>query len=101
MAHRLLVPPVRRLEGQIRLPMVQDIGGAATRRWYASLRVADSLRLVKTSQSNKATGPLSSPQRFVLEDIGYPNAATSMQGGLRIANAPRLVGQTRGQAAGL
>jgi hypothetical protein len=100
MAHRLLLPPQRRMEGQIRLPMIQDIGGSVTRRWYASLRTRDSLRTARTNTPT-ATGPMPSPQRFVVDNAGGPNAPDSMASGLRQGNAARLVNKTRGQSAGV
>jgi hypothetical protein len=99
MAHRLLVAPIRRLEGQIRLPMIQDISGANTRQWYASLRTRESLRLARTSQTQIAPGPLPGIQRFTLAGPGYPNTPESMANGLRKANSPALAATTRGQSA--
>lgn len=101
MAHRLLIPPVRRLEGQIRLPMIQDIGGATSRRYGQSLMPRDSLRLVRTSGTMIAPGPLPGIQTFVMAGPGQPNAPDSMSNGLRKANAARLVDKTRGQSAGI
>lgn len=101
MAHRLLVPPVRRLEGQIRLPMIQDIGGATARRFTHSLMPRDSLRLARTSGTMIAPGPLPSVQSFVMAGPGQPNTPESMESGLRKSNASRLVDKTRGASAGI
>lgn len=101
MAHRLLVPPVRRLEGRIRLPVLQDVGGAVTRRFGASLMPRDSLRLVRTSKTQTAIGPLPSVQTFAMAGPGQPNTPENMSSGLRKANASRLVNTGRGQGAGI
>lgn len=100
MAHRLLVPPVRRMEGQARLPVIQDLE-ANTRAWHSTLRVRDSLRLARTSGTMTALGPLPAVQRFAVDPAGGVNSPESMQPGLRIANARRLVDKTRGQSAGM
>lgn len=100
MAHRLLAPPVRRLEGQIRLPVLQDLE-ANTRAWHATLRVRDSLRLANTSRALIATGPLPAVQRFAVDPAGSVNSQENMQPGLRISNARRLVDKTRGQSVGM
>ena len=101
MAHRLLVPPVRRMEGRVRLPMIQDVGGSIARGFSASLMPRDSLRKVRTSQTQIATGPLPGLQTFVMAGPGQPNTPESMSNGLRKANAARLVDKTRGQSAGI
>ena len=100
MPHRLLVPPVKRMEGEMRLPMIQDPGQAIARQLRASLMPRDSLREVRTSGSLVAPGPLPSPQAFTMEGPGQPNAPESMQSGLMIGNARRLVDKTRGQSVG-
>lgn len=100
MAHRLLVPPVRRMEGVARLPMPQDPGGAAHASFMAGMRTRDALRLAKTTSRNKAIGPLPSPQTFVMDGPGYPNSPASMDNGLRVDNAPRQSGKTRGADVG-
>lgn len=100
MAHRLLLPPVRRMEGRIRLPMIQDIGGAATRRWYSSLRPRDSLRTLRTNTPT-VKGPVASPQVFVIDAAGGTNSPENMSSGLMVGNAGRLVNKTRGQSAGI
>jgi hypothetical protein len=99
MAHRLLIPPNRRMEGKIHLPMVQDIGGANTRRWYGSLRGREDFRIVRT-RPNVSRAPLPALQVFVMSGPGQPNTPESMNSGLRKSNARRLVDKTRGQSAG-
>lgn len=100
MAHRLLVPPVRRLEGQIRLPLIQDPGRRIVGQLLNSMMTRDSLRLVKTAPSGIAIGPLPSPQTFVMAGPGQPNTPESMESGLLVGNAARLVDSTSGQDAG-
>lgn len=100
MAHQLLVPPVRRMQGTARLPVLQDLE-ANTRQWYATLRTRDSLRLAKGRGSNVAPGPLPAMQNFVMAGPGQPNTPESMAPGLRIANAPRLAGKTTGADVGM
>lgn len=101
MAHRLLVPPVRRMEGLARLPRVQLIDEAIARNFQDGLMPRDSLRHVKTSQTIKATGPLSSPQVFAISRVNGPNDPAAMRPGLRIRNAPRIANKTRGQSVGI
>lgn len=98
--HGLLVPPVRRLEGQIRLPLVQRPSELLVDQLQSSMLTNDSLRVVKTSSNRKALGPLPAVQVFVMEGPGYPNTPESMASGLRARNAGRLVDKTRGQSAG-
>jgi hypothetical protein len=102
MAHRLLVPPVRRLNGQIRLPEVQHITRSVARQLSASMMSKDALRRAGTSRTGIATTPLAPVQVFtrIPGQMG-PNSPANMAPGLRIANAPRLVNQTTGQSAGM
>lgn len=100
MAHRLLVPPVRRMEGVARLPLIQDPGRAGSRQLLASMRTRDSLRLLKTTGRNIAPGPLPQMQSFVMAGPGYPNTPESMQNGRRFDNAPRVAGKTTGADVG-
>jgi hypothetical protein len=97
----LLQPGPGKFTGRIRLPMVQDIGGDTTRVWFASLRKRDDLRLVRTSQTQIAKGPLPSMQIFAIDPAGGPNSPASMQQGAMIANSKRLVDKNRGQSAGI
>lgn len=101
MGHPLLQPGPGKFTGRIRLPMIQDIGGDNTRRWYASLRKRDDLRLVRTSQTQIAKGPLPSMQIFAVDHAGGPNSPESMAPGLMVANARKLVDKSRGQSAGM
>lgn len=101
MPRGLLVPPVRRLQGQIRLPMIQNPGAAVARQLGDSMITRDSLRLARTSPTQIAPGPMPSPQAFVMDGPGFVNAPDSMQNGLRIGNAKRLVDSSRGQSAGI
>lgn len=88
------------MQGQARLPVIQDLE-ANTRAWFATMRVRDSLRLVRTSGTMTALGPLPTVQRFAVNPAGGTNSSENMQPGLRIANARRLVDKTRGQSAGM
>jgi len=102
MAHPLLVPPARRLDGVIRLPQIQNTHGALTRQLQASLMERDSLRRVKTTARNRILqGPVSSPQLFVSQPSGGVNTPGSMAGGAVKMNARRLVSKTPGQSAGV
>lgn len=101
MAHRLLPPPVRRLQTELRLPLVQHPGERIARQLEASLMTRDSLRRYKTTGNRAMLGPLPALHRFVLEDVGYPNTPDSMATGLRARNAPRVADKTRGQSAGI
>lgn len=96
MAHRLLVPPVRRMEGVARLPLPQDPGAVAHASFMAGMRTRDAIRLVKTTSRRNAIGPLPAPQSFVMAGPGQPNTPQSMSNGLRIDNAPRVAGKTTG-----
>jgi hypothetical protein len=90
MAHRLLTYPVNRMEGRVRLPMLQDIGGATGRRFMGSLMPRDSLRRINTSRSLISTAPLAPLQKFVTAGPGNPNTPESMSSGLMIGNAARI-----------
>ena len=100
MAHRLLTPPVRRMTGRARLPLIQRPSVAITRNLLATLQPKESLRLVKTSPTNKYPGPLQPIQVFTIDGPGGTNSPANMQEGLRVANSPNLSGSTRGQSAG-
>jgi hypothetical protein len=89
------------MEGRARLPLIQDPGRAIGKQLRASMMTRDALRLLPTSQTMKATGPLQAPQRFVLSGVGYPNSNESMAEGSRINDAPRLAASTRGASAGV
>jgi hypothetical protein len=96
----LLQPGPGKFTGRIRLPMIQDIGGDATRVWFAGLRKRDDLRLVRTNTPT-ATGPLPSMQTFLVDHAGGPNSPSSMAAGLKVGNARKLVDKSRGQSAGM
>lgn len=101
MAHRLLVPPVRRMEGIARLPRVQLIDESIARNFQDGLIPQDSLRRIKTAQTIKATGPLSSPQVFAISRVNGPNDPESMRAGLKLRNAPLIANKNRGRSAGV
>jgi hypothetical protein len=83
-----------------RLPMIQHIGERIADNFQATLTDRDSLRKVRTSQTQIATGPLHPLQIFAYSGPGYTNTPESMSSGLMIANAPRLANKNRGQSAG-
>lgn len=97
---QLLEPGPGKWTGRLRLPPVQDIGGDATRVWWAGMRKRDDLRLVRTN-TPVANGPLPSPQVFLVDDAGGPNSPESMTAGLMVGNARKLVDKSRGQSAGM
>jgi hypothetical protein len=101
MAHRLLVPPVRRFEGRARLPLIQHPGERVAQNLTATLQDRDSLRRSGTSRAGIMLGPLAPLQRFVLTGVGYPNSPENLAQGVQLANAPRLAASTRGQSAGI
>jgi hypothetical protein len=101
MAHRLLVPPVRRLEGQARLPLVQHVSENLSANLTRSMMTRDSLRVVKSVGNGKCYSPLAPPQVFVMSGPGYPNDQASMGAGLIKANGANRATGTRGQGAGI
>lgn len=101
MAHRLLVPPARRMSDVIRLPEIQDTQGRLTTQFLSSLMVTDALRRVKTSPTRICTSPLANLQRFVEVASGGSNTPHAMAAGAHKMNSRRLVAKTRGQSAGI
>lgn len=101
MAHRLLVPPARRMSDTIRLPELQDVPGRLTTQFQSSLMVRDALRRVKTSPTRICTAPLAELQRFVEQPSGGTNTPAAMAAGAHKMNSRRLVAKTRGQSAGI
>lgn len=97
---QLLEPGPGKWSGRLRLPPIQDIGGDATRVWFASLRKRDDLRKVRTN-TPVAKGPLPSMQIFAVDPAGGPNSPDSMSAGIPISNARKLVDKNRGQSAGM
>src|SRR5438309_10789059 len=87
MAHRLLVPPVRRLEGRIRLPLIQRPGEAIARNLTSTLMDRDSaMRTIKTTaRQRKVTGYLPALQVFTHDQVGGVNSPPSMRPGLRVS----------------
>lgn len=100
MPHRLLVPPARRLEGRIRLPLIQHPTEQIAGNLITTLMDRDSaMRRIKTSsRQRKVTGPLPAVQVFTHEQAGGVNASPNMRPGLRIS-----MGQNAGsgKAAGV
>jgi hypothetical protein len=88
------------MEGRVRLPVLQDIGGATGRRFTASLMPRDSLRKTNTSRSLISTAPLAPLQRFVTAGPGNPNTPESMSSGLMISNASRINKTSRSTITG-
>jgi hypothetical protein len=99
--HKLLLPPGRRIMGQtMRLPPVQEPNAVIARNLLETLMDSDALRRIKRSmQSNKASGPLATMQRFTRPDGGI-NQAPSMDAGAHKMNARRVVNKTPGKTAG-
>jgi hypothetical protein len=85
--HRLLVPPGRRLESRIRLPLIQHPSEAIAHNLITTLMDRDSaMRQIKsTAGQRKATGYLPPVQAFTHEEIGGANSSANMVPGLRLS----------------
>jgi hypothetical protein len=99
--HRLLLPPGRQvMTSTLRLPPVQDVGGAVAGNLLATLTDRDALRRIKTTYGQrKLTGGVASPQQFTSPAL--PNDPREMATGAVKMNSRRLVNKTRGTTAGM
>lgn len=84
-----------------RLPSPHDPQGAIVHNLLSTLMDRDALRRVGTTAKNrKLQGPVASPQRFT-SPVSGPNDPRAMAAGAHKMNAPRNIGKTRGQSAGI
>jgi hypothetical protein len=97
---QLTQAPTRALEGQIRLPLIQNPEAAIRRSWFRTMMPPGSLRTIKTTGKGTCYGRLAPIQSLVVAQVGYVNDAASMGSGLKVSNARRLVNATSGGSAG-
>ena len=98
---RNMLRPARPILQPSRMPEIQHVAHALASELQASLMDAQpATRLAKTTSRNrKLSGPLASPQRFVM-DAGS-NSHPAIAAGAHKVNARRLVNKTPGQTAGI